>query len=78
MRKFVIISDDVDSSINEILALELKFSGKQSYSKILNYLVVLGIDKYNELVRNTGQQITSPDFDFSKHTRHIKPKEVQP
>lgn len=44
----------------------------QSYSKMVNYLIALGIDKYNDLIKHTGNHVTPPHFEFDKYTRHAK------
>ena len=82
MIKCIVISANVDKSIQEILQFEQELSvhsETQSYSKMVNYLIALGIDRYNDLIKRTGKQITPPEFEFDKYTRHTKPadKEVQ-
>jgi hypothetical protein len=82
MIKCIVISANVDKSIQEILQFEQELSvhsETQSYSKMVNYLIALGIDRYNDLIKRTGKQITTPEFEFDKYTRHTKPadKEVQ-
>lgn len=81
MIKCIVISSNIDKTIKEIQTFEEEFtrdskgSKAHSYSKIVNYLVALGIDRYNELIQKTGKQVTAPKFEFDKYTRHLKPQE---
>ncbi|MDE1871189.1 MAG: hypothetical protein KGI06_03035 [Candidatus Micrarchaeota archaeon] len=65
MRKSVSISLEIDKAIKEVKEKE---GGRSiSYSKALNYLVALGIDRYNDIFKNA--KIQKPKYDHDKYKR---------
>jgi hypothetical protein len=64
VRKNLSVSNGVDTAIKAVKARE---GGRRiSYSKALNYLVALGVDRYNHLFK---AEIPAPKFDFDKYHR---------
>lgn len=65
-RKNITISKAVDEAICEICKIESSTNVRQSYSKIANYLIALGVDRYNALLK---RQVKPVNFDFGKYDR---------
>lgn len=65
MDKHIVITKDVHRAVKEVMAKESD-EYDQSYSKIVNYLITLGVEKYNELAKT---DIAIPFFDFDKYKR---------
>lgn len=74
MRKHVSISNSLDVVINDIKKIEETKTLDNSYSKILNYLAVLGVERYNELFKI---KLKIPEFDFDKYYRQIYNNKVK-
>ena len=73
MRKQIAISKNVDRAVKLVRRAESNRYIKHSYSKILNYLVVLGIDRYLSLSPKNQKVLREPlPFDFDRYSRRKK------
>lgn len=69
MQKRLSINNKIHKSILSIQRIENRYGyGYQSYSKIVNYLVILGLDNYRDL-NPKNKTVSTPQFDFDKYTR---------
>ena len=71
-RRFCVINDQLNDTITAIVLRESIRKGKRvSYSKILNYLAVLGIERYKQLSGpdNRTLDVKVPHFDFDRPIR---------
>ena len=66
MIKTLPISESVDEAIREVCQLESSVNMHQSYSKVVNYLIALGVDRYNQLFKRSVKPVK---FDFGKYER---------
>ena len=74
-KKFCVINDQVSDSITAIALREgIRKGTRVSYSKVLNYLAVLGIEQYKRLsgpdVRTLDVKV--PHFDFDRPIRRVR------
>lgn len=74
-KRFCVINDQVSDAITAIALREGIRKGKRvSYSKVLNYLAVLGIEQYK---RQSGpdcrtSDVKAPQFDFDRPIRRVR------
>ena len=74
MRKEIVINYKINRSILQIINVEnKKFDNSSSYSRIVNYLVVLGIERYKEFTPGS-EDVEIPPFNFSKFNRRLSTK----
>ena len=74
MRKEIAINYKINRSILQIMDMEnKKFGNSSSYSRIVNYLLVLGVERYKEFTPD-GKNVEIPPFNFSKFNRRLSNK----
>jgi hypothetical protein len=74
-KRFCVINDQLNDTITAIILRESIKKGKRvSYSKILNYLAVLGVEQYKRLSGPEGRtsDVKVPHFDFDRPIRRVR------
>lgn len=74
-KRFCVINDELSDAINAIALREgIRKGARVSYSKVLNYLAVLGIERYKQLSGPEAStlDVKAPHFDFDRPVRKVR------